>query len=213
MTERLLIDGVALETRWIGPRPADAPTIIMLHEGLGCVASWGTVGEALAETTGYGVFQYSRAGYGGSDPISLPRPLPYMDDEALRVLPKVLDAIGFRRGILLGTAYHEGTLRQRLAKYHGVNVDTAFRGWNDVWLDPLFRNWNIEESIGYIRVPILIVQGTADQYGTAAQIRAAEQEAYCPVGVAMIDGAGHAPHLDRAEATLAAVTGFVTQCL
>jgi pimeloyl-ACP methyl ester carboxylesterase len=257
MTEPLFIDNAKLETRWIGPKPADAPTIVMLHEGLGCVASWGMLGEALSAATGCGVFQYSRAGYGGSDPIVLPRPLTYMDDEALRVLPKVLDAIGFQRGILLGhsdgasiatiyvggvqdhrirglvliaphffveqasitsiaaaqVAYRDGDLRQRLAKYHGTNVDAAFRGWNDAWLDPAFRSWNIEESIGYIRVPILIVQGTADQYGTVAQIRAAEQEAYCPVDVAMIEGAAHAPHLERAEATLAAITGFVTQCL
>ena len=256
MTDRLVIDGVSLETRWIGPRPADAPTIVMLHEGLGCVASWSQFGEALARTTGYGVFQYSRAGYGGSDPVTLPRPLSYMDDEALNVVPKILDAIGFTRGILLGhsdgasiatiylglvqdhrvrglvliaphffvedvsiasiakaqVAYQDGDLRQRLTKYHGANVDCAFRGWNDAWLDPGFRAWDIQESIGYVRVPVLIVQGTADQFGTAAQIRAAEQEAYCPVDVAMIDGAGHAPHLERPDETLAAVAGHVILC-
>jgi pimeloyl-ACP methyl ester carboxylesterase len=253
MTDRLLIDGVSLETRWIGPGPAEAPTIVMLHEGLGCVASWGSFGEALAKDTGYGVFQYSRAGYGGSDPVALPRPLTYMQDEGLRVLPKVLAAIGFTRGVLLGhsdgasiatiylggvedhrvrglaliapnffvedggvaniekirVAYLEGDLRQRLAKYHGANVDCAFLGWNDAWRDPGFRAWNIRESIGYIRVPILIVQGTADPYGTAAQIRAAEQEAYCPVDVAMIEGAGHAPHLERPNETLAAVAAHL----
>lgn len=256
MTDRLLIDGVALESRWIGPRPADAPTIVMLHEGLGCVASWDQFGEALAQATGSGVFQYSRAGYGGSDSIALPRPLSYLHDEGLRVLPKVLDAIGFKRGILLGhsdgasiatiylggvqdhrvrglvliaphffvedvsvasiaearVAYRDGDLRHRLTKYHAANVDCAFRGWNDAWLDPGFRTWDIQESIGYVRVPILIVQGTSDRYGTAAQIRAAEQEAYCPVDVALIDGAGHAPHLERPDETLASVTGFVRLC-
>ena len=172
------------------------------------------------------------------------------------MLPKVLDAIGFKRGILLGhsdgasiatiylggiqdhrvrglvliaaqffvedvsvasiaqarVAYRDGDLRQRLTKYHGANVDCAFQGWNDAWLDPGFRSWDIQESIGYIRVPILIVQGTRDQYGTVAQIRAAEQEAYCPVDVALIDGAGHAPHLERATDTLASVAGFVKLC-
>ncbi len=256
MTDRILIDDVSLETRWIGPAPADAPTIVMLHEGLGCIAAWGQFGEALAKATGYGVFQYSRAGYGGSDPVALPRPLSYMHDEALKVLPKILDAIGFTRGILLGhsdgasiatiylggvqdhrvqglvliaphffvedvsvasiakaqAAYQGGDLRQRLTKYHGANVDCAFRGWNDAWLDPGFRSWDIQESIGYIRVPILIVQGTGDQFGTAAQIRAAEQEAYCPVDVAMIEGAGHAPHLERPTETLAAVAAHVNRC-
>ena len=109
-------------------------------------------------------------------------------------------------------AYRDGDLRQRLTKYHGANVDCAFQGWNDAWLDPGFRSWDIQESIGYIRVPILIVQGTRDQYGTVAQIRAAEQEAYCPVDVALIDGAGHAPHLERATDTLASVAGFVKLC-
>ena len=86
----------------IGPSPEQAPTIVMLHEGLGSVGLWGDFPEKLQAATGAGVFVYSRAGYGASTPAKLPRPLDYMHTEALDVLPKLLDAIGFRRGLLLG---------------------------------------------------------------------------------------------------------------
>ncbi|HWG06906.1 MAG TPA: alpha/beta fold hydrolase, partial [Beijerinckiaceae bacterium] len=91
-----------LEYRMIGPAPDQAPTIVMLHEGLGSAALWGDFPEKLQAATGAGIFAYSRAGYGGSTPVKLLRPLDYMHVEALDVLPKLLDAIGFRRGILLG---------------------------------------------------------------------------------------------------------------
>jgi pimeloyl-ACP methyl ester carboxylesterase len=256
-TDRITVDGVTLESRWIGPGPADAPTIVMLHEGLGSAGLWGRFPDELARVSGCGVFAYSRAGYGRSDPIALPRPLSYMHDEALGVLPNLLSVIGFERGVLLGhsdgasiatiyaggvedhrvrglillaphffaeelgirsieqarSAYQDGDLRERLARHHGDNVDTAFWGWNRAWLDPEFRGWDIRESLGYIRVPILIVQGTADQYGTTAQIVAAQEETYCPVDVALIDGAGHAPHLERPVETVAAVAIFLETLL
>src|ERR1700749_5239544 len=86
-----------LEYRMIGPSSAEAPTIIMLHEGLGSAALWGDFPETLQQATGAGVFVYSRAGYGISSPVKLPRPLDYMHREALDVLPKLLDTIGFLR--------------------------------------------------------------------------------------------------------------------
>src|SRR6202795_2462159 len=91
-----------LEYRMIGPSPGDAPTIIMLHEGLGSTALWGDFPDKLQAATGAGVFVYSRAGYGASTPAKLPRPLDYMHIEAFEVLPKLLETIGFRRGLLLG---------------------------------------------------------------------------------------------------------------
>src|SRR6202158_2022841 len=91
-----------LEYRMIGPAPADAPTIVMLHEGLGCAGLWGDFPDRLAAATGAGVLVYSRAGYGASTTVALPRPLDYMHIEALDTLPKLLDQIGFRRGLLLG---------------------------------------------------------------------------------------------------------------
>src|SRR5271166_2822009 len=91
-----------LEYRMIGPRPDAAPTIVMLHEGLGCVGLWGAFPEQLAAATGAGVFVYSRANYGKSSPGKLPRSVNFMHEEALEVLPRVLAAIGFQRGILFG---------------------------------------------------------------------------------------------------------------
>lgn len=99
---RLDVNGVALEYACYGPSPDAAPTIVMLHEGLGCTALWRDFPRRVAEATGFGVFVYSRQGYGQSDPVSLPRPLDFMTREAVDVLPHVLDAIGFREGVLFG---------------------------------------------------------------------------------------------------------------
>src|SRR5438045_8700064 len=90
----LAIGNASLEYRMIGPRPDAAPTIVMLHEGLGSVSTWGEFPQNLAEKTGCGVFAYSRAGYGKSSTITLRRPLDYMQREAADVLPKLLVADG-----------------------------------------------------------------------------------------------------------------------
>lgn len=110
--------GARLEARCWGPPPAEAPTIVMLHEGLGSVGLWRDFPERLAQATGWGVLAYSRQGYGRSDPCDLPRPIDYMEREGEQVLPRVLDAIGFRRGVTLGhsdgasiAALHMGGVR------------------------------------------------------------------------------------------------------
>ena len=69
------INSQKLEYRFIGPQPDKAPTLVLLHEGLGCVGLWNDFPEKLAAATGVGVFVYSRAGYGKSSPVGLPRPL------------------------------------------------------------------------------------------------------------------------------------------
>src|SRR5215218_1293350 len=250
------LGAMRLEYRMIGPRPDVAPTIILLHEGLGCVGLWGAFPEQLASAIDAGVFVYSRAGYGKSSPVTLPRPLTFMHDEAKIVLPEVLDAIGFRRGLLLGhsdgasiaaiyagsvqdhrvrgliliaphfftedlgiaeiarakDAYATTDLRAKLARWH-ADVDNAFRGWNDAWLDPDFRQWDITTELAYIRVPVLIVQGADDQYGTIRQIEIAEQECYCPLDVSIIADAGHSPHRGAPEATLNAIAEFAKSIL
>lgn len=245
-----------LEFRMVGPRPDQAPTLVLLHEGLGCVGLWGDFPDRLSAATGCGVFAYSRAGYGQSSPVKLPRPLTYMHDEARDTLPAMLDSIGFKRGLLIGhsdgasiaaiyagshqdhrvgglvliaphfftedpgiasivearKAYETGDLRARLARWH-ADVDNAFNGWNGAWLDPDFRKWDIAEFLAYIRVPLLIVQGADDQYGTVKQIEIAEQECYCPVEVALLPRARHSPQRDKPEAALAAMAKFVARVL
>ena len=103
-SEPLFLDigGVRLEARAWGPSPTQSPTLVLLHEGLGCVALWRDFPAKLAAATGFGVIAYSRAGYGASDTVPLPRPLDYMTREARETLPAVLDAIGLRRGVLVG---------------------------------------------------------------------------------------------------------------
>jgi pimeloyl-ACP methyl ester carboxylesterase len=96
----ITLNGCRIETKWWGDR--QAPALVLLHEGLGCVALWRDFPEKLAAATGCGVFAYSRLGYGSSDPVPLPRPLSYMHDEARDWLGPVLDAAGIRRCILVG---------------------------------------------------------------------------------------------------------------
>ena len=119
----LTADGKGLEGACFGPAPEAAPTIVMLHEGLGCVALWRDFPRRMTEATGFGVFAWSRAGYGSSDPADLPRPLDYMTREA-HALPQVLDQIGFRRGILLG--HSDGA--SIAAIYAGSIEDFRIRG-------------------------------------------------------------------------------------
>src|ERR1700744_4786418 len=118
------IDNSNLEYRLLGPSPDQAPTLILLHEGLGSAALWGDFPEQLQAATGLGVFVYSRAGYGASSPVELPRPLDYMHREALDVLPALLDQIGFRRGLLVG--HSDGA--SIAAIYAGGVADHRIRG-------------------------------------------------------------------------------------
>ena len=124
----------------------------------------------------------------------------FVEDVSVRSIAAVKDA------------YETADLRARLGKYHR-DVDVAFWGWNQAWLDPDFRNWRIDEYLAYLRVPILIAQGEDDEYGTKAQIAVVQQETYCPVEVRMLPGAGHSPHVDQPEETLAAIGEFVTRVL
>ena len=105
--------------------------------------------------------------------------------------------------------YGEGDLREKLEKYHGPNVDCAFWGWNDAWLHPDFRQWNLEEYLPGIRVPILAIQGEDDPYGTPAQVDAITRQAGGKAEALMLEDCGHTPHRDRPEATFRAMRDFI----
>lgn len=120
----LQVHGKAIEFRCVGPNPTLAPTIVLLHEGLGCVELWRDFPEKLSDKTGFGVCAYSRAGYGKSDPAELPRPVDYQTIEAVNVLPRVLTQIGFRRGILAG--HSDGATIAAI--YAGSVIDHRVRG-------------------------------------------------------------------------------------
>lgn len=103
-------------------------------------------------------------------------------------------------------AWQTTDLRAKLARYHD-DVDGAFRGWNDAWLDARFRTWNIEPYADAVRCPVLVVQGDADEYGTLAQVDAIV--ARVPHAQTLIvPGVGHSPHREAADAVLARVAEF-----
>ena len=104
-------------------------------------------------------------------------------------------------------AYETGDLRSRLARYH-VDPDSAFWGWNDIWLDPAFRSWNIEAEMRSLRCPVLAVQGEDDQYGTMAQIE--RLAALAPqTKLVRLAACGHSPHRDQPLALTNATADFV----
>ncbi len=106
-------------------------------------------------------------------------------------------------------AFETTDLREKLKKYHGDNVDCAFWGWNGVWLNPDFLEWNIEEFLPRVDLPTLVIQGEDDQYGTEAQVQgiAAGLRDNCVVKI--IADCGHSPHLEQPEQTLSAIVDFV----
>jgi len=247
---------MTLECSMIGATPASAPTIVMLHEGLGSIDTWGDFPRRLSERTGAGVFVYSRAGYGGSPATNEKFPLDYLKRHAREVLPGLLEAIGFREGILLGhsdgasmataytaatadprvrglvviaphfvvepetlaeirvarSAYLEGKLRQRLARYH-ADVDVAFWRWNDVWLEPAFAEFNLKAELAEIRVPMLVMRGDNDRYGTHRQVRLAQELCRCPLDAMLIKDCGHVPHREKPDLTLEAIAHFAERVL
>jgi pimeloyl-ACP methyl ester carboxylesterase len=245
-----------LEYRMTGPRPDQAPTLVLLHQGLGSVGMWGDFPERLADATGFGVFAYSRQGYGQSSPAPLPRALDFMHVEARQALPRVLDAIGFRQGVLVGhsdgasiaaihagsvqdhrvrglammaphfivedvtmaaivgirKAFDSGEVRAQFARSH-ADADATVRGWSDVWLTNDVRAWDLREDLAYIRVPVLIIQGEQDNFGTVRQIEIAREECYCPVDALLLPDVRHIPYREAPEATLEAIAQFCNRLL
>ncbi len=252
-TRHLTVLGTALEVRWDGPPPKDAPTLVFLHEGLGCVSMWRDFPAKLAAATDCGALTYSRLGYGESDPCQLPRPVRFMHDEGLTVLPALLEAAGVRECVLVGHSdggsvaivyaggtaapplrgiiteaahvfceelslhsirkargsFSNGDLRERLERHHGTNTECAFLGWSGAWLHPDFANWNLEEYLPGIGVPMLAIQGEDDEYGTAAQTEAIARKVGGDVEVMMLRDCGHSPHRDHEGLVLETMTKFV----
>lgn len=105
--------------------------------------------------------------------------------------------------------YETGKLRDGLARYHGDNVDKAFWGWNDTWLAPEFRDWNIEEYLSGVSVPTLVIQGETDAYGTLRQVDAIVAQVSGPVEKFILPACGHSPHSEKPDDTLGAMARFV----
>ena len=92
-------------------------------------------------------------------------------------------------------AYATTDLRARLGAYHD-DADSAFRGWNDIWLDPAFRDWSIEAELASITCPVLAVQGEDDEYGTLEQVRGIQRR-LPKTRLLVIPKCGHSPHRDQ----------------
>jgi pimeloyl-ACP methyl ester carboxylesterase len=105
------------------------------------------------------------------------------------------------------TAYATTELPEKLARHH-ADADATFTGWNDVWLDPRFRDWNIEGYADRVQCPVLVIQGEADEYGTMAQVEAIA--ARVPRSETLIvPGAGHSPHRDAPDLVIDRIASFV----
>jgi pimeloyl-ACP methyl ester carboxylesterase len=103
--------------------------------------------------------------------------------------------------------FSNGGLRERMARHHR-DPEVTFTGWCDVWLDPDFRSWNLEEFLPDIDVPVLLIQGADDEYGTLAQIDAIERGVSGPVQRLVVSG-GHSPHLEHPDEVPAAIARFI----
>jgi len=104
-------------------------------------------------------------------------------------------------------AYEATDLPAKLGRYH-ADIDSAFRGWNRIWLDPDFRDWNIEQYLPRISCPVLAIQGRDDEYGTLEQLRRIGRAVPDAELVDLAD-CRHSPHKDQPDAVLEAITRFV----
>jgi pimeloyl-ACP methyl ester carboxylesterase len=118
-----------------------------------------------------------------------------------------VEDFGIRSITAIRRLYESSDLPKRLARYHD-RADETFRGWNDIWLDPQFRDWNIEEHLAAISCPTLVFQGEDDEYGTLAQVEAIQRRVPATQTL-ILPHCGHSPHRDQPSLTLDAISKFV----
>jgi pimeloyl-ACP methyl ester carboxylesterase len=109
-------------------------------------------------------------------------------------------------------AFETTDLPQKLARHHRDPVKT-FYGWNDVWLAPEFRGWNIEGFLPAIKCPLLAIQGDDDEYGSMAQVDAIARQVSGPVEMLKLEHCGHSPHQDQPKIVAKAIVEFVKRCV
>lgn len=248
--KHLVVQGLTLEYRDYPAAAEGRPTLLLLHEGLGCVAMWRHFPEKLAEATACRVVVWSRAGYGGSEPNPAPLSPDYMHREGEDALPALLAALGIARPLLIGHSdgasialifagafpevplgvavmaphefVEEETLAgiraareiwsatdwpKKLARYH-QDAPRVFGEWNDAWLAPAFRDWNIEAYLAKICCPVLAIQGEDDEYATMRQIEVIA-ERVPGTQLLKLPQCGHSPQRDQEAAVLDALAAFV----
>jgi pimeloyl-ACP methyl ester carboxylesterase len=107
-------------------------------------------------------------------------------------------------------AFETTNLQAKLARYHD-DAESTFRGWNDIWLHPDFRRWNIEEYLPGVSCPLLLIQGEDDQYGTSSQVTAIARQVCGPVETLVLPNCAHSPHVDQTHATVEKIAHFVRE--
>lgn len=108
-------------------------------------------------------------------------------------------------------SFVRGELKRGLAKHHGDKTESMFWAWADTWTSPWFRSWNIEYALSSIEVPMLVLQGREDQYGTSAQVDAIVKRSSGPATPLILEDCGHNPHLEFPELTLDLMSCFVNR--
>jgi pimeloyl-ACP methyl ester carboxylesterase len=247
-TGAIELDGSRLEVLDVAGRSDLAP-LVLLHEGLGSVALWRHFPGTLHDLTGRRVIAFSRFGHGRSAAPPRPRIPAFFHEEALEVLPTLLQRLDAVQPVLIGHSdgasialihgahhpvgalvllaphvfveartvlairgtrklYLEGGLRQRMARHHD-DPDAAFWGWCNVWLDPAFEAWTLEDEAGRMTAPTLLIQGADDPYGSLDQLARIEARARGPVRRLVLPG-GHSPHLEHGAEVAEAVQAFLS---
>jgi pimeloyl-ACP methyl ester carboxylesterase len=230
------------------------PTLVFLHDSLGCITVWRDFPDRLAAAVGCHALIYDRRGYGASSPFgSEPRQPGYLEDEA-EAVSRVLDACGISQAVLFGhsdggsialvaaarfpalvaavvtEAAHvfveeltlagirearetlrTTDLRERLRRHHGERTDALTAAWIDCWLSPEFRDWNIERYLSRIRCPVLILQGTDDEYGTPDQVRAIAKGVAGRAEAHLLPRVGHTPHREVPDEVRRVTTRFFAE--
>jgi len=248
-TERIDVDGLPVEVLEM-PGDPDRPALILLHEGLGSVGLWREFPAVLQRGTGRRLIAFSRYGHGRSAKPPRARTPAFFQDEALAVLPELLDKLHAREPVLVGHSdgasialihaahrpvsalvllaphviveqltvsairntregYLAGGLRERMAPHHD-DPDAAFWGWCDVWLDPQFRDWNLEREAELVTAPTLVIQGAEDPYGSLRHLELIEARARGPVERLVLPG-GHSPHLEHERRVADAIAAFLAR--
>lgn len=228
------------------------PTLIFLHDSLGCVALWRDFPQQLADSLQCNYLIYDRIGYGQSAPMITPKRDQYYLHHEAHQLQQLITAYQIQQPVLFGHSdgatiallhaalypdvpraiiieaahvivesvtldgvraakhqYQTTNLKDRLTKYHGEHVPTLVSAWIDTWLDPAFADWDITATLATITSSTLFIQGTADEFGTLAQVTRTLEQVKGPKAQLIIPQDGHSPHKTSTTIVIDTVTDFL----
>ena len=256
-TDMMSVAGEQLQVRLLHPQVLEdsdkAPMLIFLHEALGCIEQWRDFPEALVGATGLPALIYDRCGFGGSQPLAVPRGLDYMQREVAS-LDALLTAYAVATPLLVGHSdgatlallyaaafperpqaviseaahlfvedetlvgirdaverWRTTDLPAKIERFHGVKASQVFSAWTETWLNPDFREWNIEAEMKHIRCPVLAMQGVDDDFGTERQLQAIRSGVSGPCRTRLLPACGHTPHREARDEVLAEMTDFIAE--